>query len=451
MKRWLIILCCLFPFVGKGQIITTVAGNGMLGFSGDGVPATAAKLHLPGKAIFDENGNMFIADSWAHRIRKVDRLTGIISTVAGTGVAGYNGDNIPATSAQLYDPVGLAMDSTGNLYIGDAINERVRKIDLTTGIITTFAGNGVGAGTGWGGFSGDGGLATNASLNAPAYITIDRKGNLYIEDGKNYRVRKVNLSSCIITTVAGNGNWGYSGDGGNATAAEFNFIQGIGVDRTGNLFICDTNSTIRRVDLATGIITTVAGVGLSGYTGDGTPATSSKILNPFDVTVDDNGNYYIAEFKGRIRKVDTFGIIQTFAGTSSYGYNGDGIPATSSLLNETTGVSTDNCGNLYIADASNNRIRKVDLNPNCWPAGVENVISNKISTYPNPTNDILHIDGWATKCFYQVLNIVGVMTQQGTLKEGHNNISLRSLPAGLYLLEVISDDGSRVVKRVLKE
>ena len=172
-------------------------------------------------------------------------------------------------------------------------------------------------------------------------------------------MRKVNALTDTITTYAGNGTWAYFGNGVPATSAEFNLIQGIAVDFKGNLFICDTNSTVRKVNVSTGIITTVAGTAISGYSGDGTPATSAEILNPYDVAFDATGNYYIAEFRGRIREVDTFGIIHTVAGTTIYGYNGDGIPATSAELNETTGVSVDACGNLYIADVSNERIRKV--------------------------------------------------------------------------------------------
>ena len=366
MKRLLFILL-LLPVFAEAQIITTVAGNGILGYSGDGGAATSAKLHLPNKAILDENGNLFIADTWGHRIRKVDHITNTISTIAGTGVAGYNGDNIAATSAQLWEPVGLAIDNSGNLYIADPGNERIRKIDASTGMITAFAGNGVGASSGFGAYSGDGGQATNASLNNPIYITIgttiDGNESLYIGDKNNRRVRKVNMASGIITTIAGVGTWGYSGDGGSATAAQFNLIEGVTVDASGNLFVCDTNSTIRKVNTSTGIITTVAGIGTSGYTGDSAPATAAEILNPYDIAFDAEGNYYIAEFLGRIRKVDTFGIIHTVAGTSVYGYNGDGIPATSAELNESAGVSTDACGNLYIADASNERIRKVTYPP----------------------------------------------------------------------------------------
>ncbi len=346
------------------QIITTVAGNGILGYSGDGGPATAAKFHIPGKVIIDNKGNLFIADDYNHCVRKVNAVTGIINTIAGTGVAGYNGDGISATSAQLDDPCGMAFDAAGNLFIGDIINHRVRKINAVTGIISTVAGTGFGAG-GLGGYNGDGIPATMAELNVPGYISIDSSDNLFISDGRNYRIRKVDSKTNIITTIAGNGISGYTGDGGLATSAELMGPQGIAFKRDDyrNLFIADSLSNVRKIDLATGIITVVAGNGTYGYSGDGAPASAASIAAPFDIAFDASGNCYIAEFPGRIRKIDTFGIIHTVAGTTVSGYNGDGIPATAAELNETVGIAIDACGSLYIADASNERIRKVTFPP----------------------------------------------------------------------------------------
>ena len=352
----------LLPFNVFSQTITTVAGTGILGYYGDGLPATVAKLHIPGKVVVDNDGNLFIADSYNNRVRRVDAVTGIISTIAGTGAAGYNSDGIAATSAKLNDPVGLAFDTSGNLFIADVVNHRIRKVDKITGIITTVAGNGFGAG-GLGGYSGDGIIATSAELNVPGYIAIDANNNIYISDGRNYRIRRVDVTTNIITTVAGNGISGYSGDGGPATSAKIMGPQGLSFRKKDNryLFVADSLFGVRKIDFFTGIITTVSGNGVYGYSGDGSPATNANIEAPFDVVFDFLGNYYIAEFNGRVRKVDTFGIISTFAGNMTFGYSGDGIPATSAQLNETTGLDVDVCGNLYIADASNERIRKVTI------------------------------------------------------------------------------------------
>ena len=214
----------------------------------------------------DASGNLYIADTGNNRIRKVS-ATGIITTVAGNGSAGYSGDGGPATSAQLDGPEGVAVDGSGNLYIADTCNNRIRKVSAT-GIITTVAGNGSA------GYSGDGGPATSAQLSLPAGVAVDGSGNLYIADSGNNRIRKVSATG-IITTVAGNGSPGYSGDGGPATSAQLNQPAGVAVDASGNLYIADSsNNRIRKVS-ATGIITTVAGNGFDGYSGDGGPATSA--------------------------------------------------------------------------------------------------------------------------------------------------------------------------------
>ena len=357
----LLVSCLIvFMFAGtKAQTISTVAGNGTLGSSGDGGLATAAKLYIPGKTIVDQHGNMFIAESWAHKIRKVDASTGKITTIAGTGVAGYNGDNIAATSAKLYDPIALALDSAGNLFVTDNLNQRIRKINLATGIITTYAGDGYQLSIGFGRFAGDGGPATAASFSVPVGIAFDKDWNFYVADHRNRRIRKVDAITGIITTIAGNGMDGRAGDGGLATAAEFHSIEGIAFDPKWNLFICDSNSTVRKVDAVTNIISTVAGNGTFIDSGDGGLATSAAVTFPWDITFDATGNCYIAELLGKIRKIDTLGIISTVAGTGTYGYNGDGIPATSADLYETTGVSSDDCGCIYIADALNYRIRKI--------------------------------------------------------------------------------------------
>ena len=264
-------------------------------FSGDEGPATAARLTFPFGVAVDGAGNLYIADSSNHRIRKVD-ATGTITTVAGTGEFGFGGDEGPATAAQLFLPIGVAVDGTGNLYIADAGNQRIRKVDAT-GTITTVAG------TGERDFSGDEGLATAAQLDFPFGVAVDGTGNLYIVDTYNHRIRKVDATG-TITTIAGTGERDFSGDGGPAVRAALYFPIGVAVDSAGNLYIADSsNHRIRKVD-ATGTITTIAGTGEFGFSGDGGPAVLARLAFPGSVTVDGTGNLYIADTENhRIRKL----------------------------------------------------------------------------------------------------------------------------------------------------
>jgi hypothetical protein len=300
-------------------VITTVAGSGLSGpnnggFSGDGGLATGAQLDSPARVIVDEMGNLYIADSYNDRVRKVIAATGVITTVAGIEIAGYGGDNGLATSAQLDGPLGVAIDKIGNLYIADANNNRIRQVIAATGIITTVAGSGP-TGHGSGGFFGDGGPASEAQLNYPTHVAMDGAGNLYIADSENHRIRKVIAATAIITTVAGggltgNGNGGFSGDGGPATDAQLNFPSGVAVDGQGNLFIADnSNHRIRKVIAATGVITTVAGSGIAGYSGDNGPASDAQLKLPSDVAFDGVGNLYIGDQDNHcIRRVEGSGI-----------------------------------------------------------------------------------------------------------------------------------------------
>jgi uncharacterized protein (TIGR03437 family) len=345
-----------FPY-GQAYTIYTVAGNGTGGFSGDGGPATSAELHQPQGVAVDSAGNVYIADQINNRIRKLSN--GVITTVAGNGVitgngtGGFSGDGGPATSAQLNQPYRVAVDSFGNLYIADTNNYRIRKV--SNGVITTVAGNGTL------GYSGDGGPATSAELGLlEGGIAVDSAGNLYIGETHNLsglggdRVRKV--SNGVITTVAGNGTYGFSGDGGPATSGELNLPGGLAVDSAGNLYIDDTNNyRIRKV--SNGVITTVAGNGTYGFSGDGGPATSAQLNEAFGIAFDSDGNLYIADqINNRIREVSN-GVITTVAGNGTLGYSGDGGPATSAELYRPQGVAVDAAGNVYIADTLNQRTR----------------------------------------------------------------------------------------------
>ncbi|HWC98638.1 MAG TPA: IPT/TIG domain-containing protein [Candidatus Sulfopaludibacter sp.] len=285
--------------VTPGGTITTLAGNGATTYAGDGGPATKASFFSPSALAADNAGNVYIADSQNNRVRKVDS-SGTITTVAGNGSLGLAGDGGPAKSASLWLPSGLALDSAGNLYIADTTNGRIRKVD-TSGTIRTVAGGAL-----LPGFSGDGGAATSAGLFLPGGVAVDGAGNLYIADIGNNRVRKVNAAG-IISTVAGNGNRGFSGDGGSGTAAMLNFSgahAGLGVDGAGNLYLPDiANNRVRKVD-GSGVITTVAGNGIAGFSGDSGPATSAGLSSPNDVAVDSSGNLYIGDGKNnRVRKV----------------------------------------------------------------------------------------------------------------------------------------------------
>jgi sugar lactone lactonase YvrE len=305
--------------VDSSGTISTVAGIGTRGFSGDGGLATEAQLSEPAGVAVDAAGNLYIADLGNNRVRRVDRSSGTISTVAGIGTAGFSGDGGLAIAAQISEPAGVAVDAAGILYIADLGNNRVRRVDRSSGTITTVAG------TGTAGFSGDGGLATEAQLDYPAGVAVDAADNLYIADNDNDRVRRVDLSSGTITTVAGTGTQGFSGgDGGLATEAQLYYPAGVAVDAADNLYIADSgNHRVCRVDLSSGTITTVAGTGTAGFSGDDGPAIIARLDHPRDVAVDAAGNLYIAEVgdrdevgDARVRRVDlSTGIITTVAGT----------------------------------------------------------------------------------------------------------------------------------------
>jgi len=354
----------------NGMIIKTVAGNGTIGYSGDYDVATDARLNWPSGVAVDASGNLFIVDLGNNRIRKVD-TNGLITTVAGNGTYTYSGDGGAATLAGLNEPRGVAVDASGNLFIADIGDNHIRKVD-PNGIITTVAGNGKY------GHSGDGGVATNASLSTPFDVAVDASGNLFIADIGNNVIRKVD-SNGIIATVAGNGNPGNSGDYGAATNASLNQPSGVAVDAFGNLFIADRgNGVIRKVD-PNGIITTVAGNGTNGYSGDGGTATNARLNWPSGVGVDASGNLFIADMSNnRIRKVDPNGIITTVAGNGNSGFFGDGGVATSAKLNGPSGVALDAFGNLFIADSDNNRIREVFFNPTLT---LSNVSTNDAGNY----------------------------------------------------------------------
>jgi sugar lactone lactonase YvrE len=342
-------LQCVFRVDSNGNI-TRVAGTCKAGSSGDGGPALSAQLNYPEGVAADAAGNLYIADRNNNRIRKVSS-TGTITTVAGTGSAGFSGDNGPATSAQLNYPSSVALDPFGNLYIADQNNNRIRMVS-PTGAITTVAGNGSA------GYTGDNVPATSSALNYPTGVAADSSGNLFIADTQNNRIREV--SGATITTVAGNGNFTYTGNGGPATSAGLEKPQGVAVDSNGTLYIADTdNNWIRAV--SGGTITAVAGTNAPGYSGDLGPATSARLWFPGGVATDPVGNVYIADSVNNVvRKFAPEGNISTIAGSPNAAFSGDGGPAIlAPQINGPWGVAVDPSGNLYFADSSNDRIREI--------------------------------------------------------------------------------------------
>jgi sugar lactone lactonase YvrE len=347
--------------------IATVAGTGQRGFSGDGGPATKARLDSPQGIAIDAAGNVFIGDVANNRVRRVSP-DGIITTVAGTGVEGFSGDGGPATKARLAGALYLALDGAGNLYLSDWSHHRVRKVS-PDGIITTVAGSGPTTSEAPGDYAGDGGPATAARLYYPEGLAVDAAGNLFIADTGNHRIRKVSPDG-TITTVAGSGPTGpdkgaSTGDGGPALAATLRGPMCLAIDGAGNLFFTEKDPwgtpaavggytgprfQVRKVS-ADGIIRTVASNGVKGFSGDGGPALAASLDNPLGVAVDTAGNLFIADWNNyRVRKVDGNGIISTVAGTGKNPYAGDGVLATTTGLRGPIAVAIDAAGNLVFTD-----------------------------------------------------------------------------------------------------
>jgi len=440
------------------------------GYSGDGGLAAAAELNSPYDIAFDASGNMFIADDGNNVIREVDHTTGNINTVAGnyTYGGGYSGDGGLATAAELLGPASVAFDDSGNMAIADYGNNIIRKIDHITGNISTMAGNY----SYGGGYSGNSGPATAAELDGPTSIAFDTSGNLFIAEYGNNVIRKVDNGTGIISTFAGIHVGGYSGDGGPAIAAKLSSPVNIAFDHSGNLYISDyRNNVIREVNHSTGNITTVAGdtAHEQGYSGDGGTATAAGLNFPWGIAVNDSGSLFIADqFNNVIRGVShSNGNIYTVAGNYNggiSGYSGDGGPATAAELKSPTGIAIDPAGNLFIADNGNNVIREITSVIKTGIEKVTSLSSNEVSVYPNPNNgnfevfchSVLPEAGEESLPIIQVYNLLGEKVFTETLRpaiggtQGDNTININSQPDGVYFMQIITSDGN-ITKRIVIE
>ena len=433
MKKILYLLLFI-PFLGNTQTITTVAGIGTMGYSGDNGPAISAQLYSPDGIAVDTNGNIFIADTYNQVIRKVN-AAGIITTIAGNGTGGYSGDGNPASSAGLFLPSGLALDKYGNLFIADYANNRIRKIN-TSGIITTVAG------TGTAGYTGNSGPATAAELNGPGSIVIDTSGNLYIAETGNNVIRKINTSGSI-SLIAGNGATGYGGDGSAATAAQLNIPTEISLDDTGNIYVSDkVNNRIRKINTS-GIITTFAGNGTSGFMGDGSIATSAEFRGPSGVLIIADSCYIADQSNQRIRKVVASGNINTIAGDGNSGYLGDGGPATAAELHNPFCLASDAHGNVYFSDGVNHCIRKLSYQTTL----VKEVIKqSSIAIYPNPATTELTISSTDKITNITITNLLGQTFYNHIYNTEKIQVDVANLPKGMYLIKVNGSEVRKFVK-----
>ena len=338
----------------QSGIITTVAGTGERGYSGDGGPAASALMSEPFMCAFDSAGNMYVAEAMNHCVRRVDAATGAIVTIAGTGAEGYSGDGGPATAATFNQPYSLQVDANGDVYVVDRLNYVIRKIDAATGIITTVAG------TGEAGYSGDGGPGTQAQFREPNDCFLDGRGGLLIADVQDQRIRRLELVSGIITTFAGNGEKVRGGDGLSATEASILGARAVCMDAAGNTYIAEREGNgIRKVD-ASGVMSTLAGTGEFGYGGDGGPAISATWGGPKAIRCDHAGNLLVVDTENHaIRLIDTAtGYVATVAG-GRLGGDGDGGQADAAAMDRPHGCDVDSAGNLCIADSNNHRVRVV--------------------------------------------------------------------------------------------
>ncbi len=447
MKKTLFfsLLYVLYMCNCNSQVITTIAGTGFGGYSGDGGPATSAKLYFPNFVAVDKIGNIFVGDQNA-TVRKIS-TSGIISTFAGIAdSAGYNGDNIPATAAKLTLIYGIAFDKHNNVYISDFSNYRIRKVDAA-GIITTFAGNGSVTP------SGKGGPATAAGLGTVRGICFDTAGNLYIAGIEE--ILKVDTSG-IITRYAGTGSVGFSGDGGPATNAQLWTPSGVIMDMKCNLYIGDIGNYRIRMVNSSGVIATIAGTGILGYSGDGGPATVARIDNAKNVFPDRCGNLYIADyFNNVIRKIDGAGRISTIAGTGVPGYSGDGGPSTAAMISRPLSVWLDSAGSIYIAAQGNHSIRYIHMDScrNTAEVGRQTIAETKLHVFPNPAVGVFSINLASPTnepAEVVITNMMGTTIKVFTTTTNNETELNLKVAVGMYIVTATTENG-RWMDKVLVE
>jgi sugar lactone lactonase YvrE len=439
--RIALLLLCLSTTHSYAQgIISTRAGNGIIGYYGDNGKADTCHFNNPFAISLDTAGNIYISDGNNFRVRKITKTTNVITTIAGNGVDTFSADGVSAATTGI-NPDGIFADAAGNVFIADVKNNRIRKVDAVTGIISTVAGNGKM------GYSGDTGLAINEKLYWPTDVCTDTAGNIYIADYGNNRVRKVTAATGKISTVAGNSSAGYSGDGAAATSAMLNAPTYVCTDKQGNIYISDVNNNvIRKVDVATGIINTVAGNDTAGFSGDGGLAVNAKLLSPAGIYVSKKGDLYIAdEYNDRIRKVSS-GYISTIAGGGTGTTIGDGNLSTNALLSSPTGIYIDTSGALYIADMSHQRIRYV-----AKPSAVTILPAIAFSIYPNPSTGIftIQINDAIKKYAVEIHDMVGTLVYQSEITNNKLQVALPNVNSGLYFIVLRTGEIKAIEKLVI--
>lgn len=441
MKR-VILFLVWFPLFADGQIISTYAGNGIAGYNGDGDLATVSKIGYVNSICVDKFGNLYVADANNGRIRKVDVSTQVISTIAGNGSHGFSGDGNAATAAEINIPTtgDIAIDDTGNIYISDAFNVRIRKVTKSTGVINTIAGTGVHL------HAGDGGSALSASFGSVAQLTLDNSGNIYVNDS-GCRIRRISTSG-VISTIAGTGNCGNSGDGGMATMANI-VCGGLTCDPVGNVYFADPqNFRIRKIDIATGKINTIGGNGSLTQV-DNVSATASGIT-PAYLCFNNEGELLISEQgspNNKIRKIDASGIIRTVAGIGTSGFSGDGAAAILAQLYSPAGLAMDPLGNLFFADKNNKRIRKItyatSIQSNLLGSDDRSVL------YPNPTSSTVTLTTSEKINAVSIINTIGqiVFEQRYYSAKQTEELDVRHLSPGMYFVRVNGANTSKFVKQ----
>jgi len=431
-KNYIILLLLAFVYSAQSQTITTVAGTGSSGFSGDGGLATTAKLNLPFNLTFDKYDNIYIADTYNNSIRRIDNESGIITTVVGTADK--------KQISELKTPTGLTFDDYNNLYVADLANLRIRKVNLDTGSSITLVGQ----------KSETEFPNINESLGGPFNVVFDKKGNLYVSVNGDSNVKKVDFSTGKVTVIAGTGEVGFSGDGGQASAAKLANPTGLVLDDMGNIYISDSgNERIRKVNLSTGIITTIAGTGETGFIGEDVDATKAQLANPLGLAIDNSGDLFVVDRgNNMVRKITlSTGKISTIVGNGESGFSGDGELAKNAKLSNPTGLAFNNAGELFVVDRGNNRIRKVSGLSNSETE--DTVLETSIKVYPNPSTDKITIE---LKNNVELKN-VSMYNSNGSqvkVKLNDKSINVAKLPRGIYVLKISTSEGSTEQKVVLE-